>query len=170
MANRLCNPCRELMRQQLGLLRELKTAPMYRQASLVAAERLSRRQLHQSSTRRQDKPSSPSAPSKLATAMMPGVASKAFGSYLIYGATEKLYKECSKSTTYAISEQLRKEGKVPLTNDGEEIGIGGGIWHERMFYASPPQTCSSGASNIILTNWEFWQNLAFLLPLVPGPR
>lgn len=67
---------------------------------------------------------------------MPNVATKAFGSYVIYGATEKLYKACSKPTTYTISEQLRKEGKVPTTEDGEEIGVGGGIWHDRTFVRS----------------------------------
>lgn len=78
-----------------------------------------------------------SSVAELAGAVKSKVATKAFGSYVIYGATEKLYKVCSKPATYTISQQLRKEEKIPLTKDGEEIGVGGGIWHDRMFAPLP---------------------------------
>lgn len=138
MANQVCRPCRELLRQQLGLLRQSNTATSYQQASLVAATRIHRRQLHHSTSRNDEKSttttaSTPKMTSDLAKNLMPSVATKAFGTYVVYGATENIYKACSKPVKYTISEKLRKQEKVPLSKDGEEIGVGGGIWHDRTY-------------------------------------
>lgn len=144
MANRVCKPCRELLRQHFGLLREFNPAAAHPQASLVAAARISRRQLHQSTSRSEGRstkgytlPQGVNSVAELASSVKSTVATKTFGSYVIYGATEKLYEVCSKRATYTISQHLRKEDKIPLTKDGEEIGVGGGIWHDRMFAPFP---------------------------------
>lgn len=55
---------------------------------------------------------------------------KATMPYQIFGATQDIYKACSNPAMYKISEADRKAGTVPMTEDGEEIGVGGGIWHD----------------------------------------
>lgn len=54
---------------------------------------------------------------------------KAIQPYQIFGATESFYKACAAPVAYKISPELRKKEEVPLTDDGEEVGIGGGVWH-----------------------------------------
>ncbi|KAB5558585.1 ubiquinol-cytochrome C chaperone-domain-containing protein [Coniochaeta sp. 2T2.1] len=60
-----------------------------------------------------------------------GALSGTTNAYLVYGASEKIYKTCSAEAAYSISEQDRKDGKITLGPDGEDVGIsGGGIWHK----------------------------------------
>ncbi len=48
----------------------------------------------------------------------------------MFGATERIAKACSEQAAYTISEEDRKNGTVQTTEDGEEIGVGGGMWHD----------------------------------------
>lgn len=71
---------------------------------------------------------------------------KATQPYAIFGATETIFKACSAPAAYKISEELRKKEDVPMTEDGEEIGVGGGVWHDGLSYQDS-QT-RSGAPDI----------------------
>ncbi|CAK7262504.1 hypothetical protein SEPCBS57363_000093 [Sporothrix epigloea] len=50
--------------------------------------------------------------------------------YGAFGVTRGLYKKCTQPAAYEISEETRRNDKVPTTEDGEELGVGGGLWHE----------------------------------------
>ncbi|KAK0630613.1 ubiquinol-cytochrome C chaperone-domain-containing protein [Bombardia bombarda] len=50
--------------------------------------------------------------------------------YLVYRTTERLVKACASKADYKISSEERKAGTVKQTADGEEIGTGGGMWHD----------------------------------------
>ena len=52
--------------------------------------------------------------------------------YTAYGATEALYKECSIQADYTIPQQADNDAEVPKTEDGEDLGVGGGWWHNGM--------------------------------------
>lgn len=131
MANQLCRPCRDLARRQLRALIELNQAP---RASVAEITKRSRRQFHQSVARREQKPQSATEPSGFAK-VLTGIASavlprKAIQPYAIFGATEAIFKACSAPASYKISEELRKKEDVPMTEEGEEVGVGGGVWHD----------------------------------------
>lgn len=67
--------------------------------------------------------------------LLASVAGNQSSSYIAYGATQRIYKDCAKQADYTISPEDRKAGKVKETADGEEIGVGNGsIWHEGTFY------------------------------------
>lgn len=89
-----------------------------------------RRSFHTSLTSRQNDVKSEA---KSALGKLQGVLAGTTSSYLIYGASEKIYKTCSAQAAYSISEQDRKDGKVTLGPDGEDVGVsGGGVWHGGM--------------------------------------
>lgn len=52
------------------------------------------------------------------------------GTYAIYGASELIYKTCTAQAAYDITSKDREAGKITLGPDGEEVGIGGGMWHD----------------------------------------
>lgn len=52
--------------------------------------------------------------------------------YRVLGATEQLFKASSKAADYHITEKERKEDRVQLAEDGEEIGHSvdpQNVWH-----------------------------------------
>lgn len=57
-------------------------------------------------------------------------ARKTTHSYMVYGATEHMYKACSAQADYTITEADRKAGKIRQLEDGEEVGVGSGMWHD----------------------------------------
>ncbi|CAN8097395.1 unnamed protein product [Discula destructiva] len=132
MATQLCRPCRDLARRQLRALIDVHhTAP---RASVAEIARISRRQFHQTAQRCEEKSEPVREPSAFAR-ILTSVASvvlpqKATQPYAIFGATHKIYKACSTPAQYTILEELRKNEDVPLTEDGEELGVGGGVWHD----------------------------------------
>lgn len=130
MACRVCRPCRDLGRQlrPLGDLhfRTSATAPSYRIA--FEAAKVPRRHLHQSPTYRNDE-AADSWGSKLKDAIG-GAMRRTTQPYQIFGATESIYKACAEPAAYTISKEDRRNGTVPTLESGEEIGVGGGIWHE----------------------------------------
>ncbi|OAA58558.1 beta-ketoacyl synthase [Niveomyces insectorum RCEF 264] len=50
--------------------------------------------------------------------------------YSAFGATREMYQKCTQPAAYSISEEARRTDNVPTTEDGEEIGVGGGLWHD----------------------------------------
>lgn len=137
MSTQLCRPCRELARRQLrALIGVNSSARAAAPTSEIATH--SRRPFHQTSSRRANE--AQSEPS-IATKVLTGIAKvvlpqRATLPYAIYGATQGIYKSCSEPAAYKISEELRKEEQVPATEGGEELGIGGGVWHDGMLFGS----------------------------------
>ncbi|OCL11488.1 hypothetical protein AOQ84DRAFT_353022 [Glonium stellatum] len=50
--------------------------------------------------------------------------------YVAYGATEHLFKECSRHANYSILQALEKGGVAPKNEAGEDVGEGKGWWYE----------------------------------------
>lgn len=150
MATLLCRPCRDLARRQLRALIDVHSQGS--RASVVEISRISRRQFHQSTPRREEKSQSARGASTFAK-VLTGIAStilpqKATQPYAIFGATEAIYKACSAPGKYTISEELRKTNDVPMTEAGEELGVGGGVWHDGLFFQSFFWSMISGAFDI----------------------
>jgi cytochrome b pre-mRNA-processing protein 3 len=53
--------------------------------------------------------------------------------YVAYGSTEALYKICAAQANYDIPQRREKDGVVPTSPTGEEIGVGDGWWYTGMF-------------------------------------
>ena len=71
--------------------------------------------------------------------LLASVAGNQSSSYIAYGATQRIYKDCAKQADYTITPEDRKAGKVKETEDGEEIGVGNGsIWHEGTYSSLEP--------------------------------
>ncbi|KAG9240445.1 ubiquinol-cytochrome C chaperone-domain-containing protein [Calycina marina] len=51
------------------------------------------------------------------------------GTYNAYGLTELIYKECAIQADYEMAKQAYEDAEVPKTEDGEDLGVGGGWWH-----------------------------------------
>lgn len=51
--------------------------------------------------------------------------------YTAFGATEELYKSCGAQADYSIPQALDPDAEMPKTEDGEDLGIGKGWWHDR---------------------------------------
>lgn len=52
--------------------------------------------------------------------------------YVAYGVTEKLVKECGRQAAYSIPQRNEKDAAIPKTKDGEDLGVGSGWWYEGM--------------------------------------
>ncbi|KJR88747.1 uncharacterized protein SPSK_07716 [Sporothrix schenckii 1099-18] len=50
--------------------------------------------------------------------------------YGAFGVTRAIYQKCTRPAAYDISEETRRNDQVPTTEDGEELGVGGGVWHD----------------------------------------
>ncbi|KAK4974791.1 hypothetical protein LTR28_009954, partial [Elasticomyces elasticus] len=50
--------------------------------------------------------------------------------YVAYGATEKLIRQCASQADYDIPQVREKDGVVPKTGAGEDLGVGRGWWYE----------------------------------------
>lgn len=50
--------------------------------------------------------------------------------YAAYGNTDLMYKEVAQYADYTIPQAREKDGEIPKTEDGEDLGIGGGWWHD----------------------------------------
>lgn len=141
MADRLCRPCRDVARRQLRLLRDLNRPSVSQRAAVAEIARTSTRQFHQTAPSRSQGSPQPEKQPGIAQTLL-GIASqilpsKAVQPYQIFGATESIYKACAAPATYKISPELRKKEEVPMTEDGEEVGVGGGVWHDGTFRPLP---------------------------------
>ncbi|KAL8941836.1 MAG: hypothetical protein Q9211_001644 [Gyalolechia sp. 1 TL-2023] len=52
--------------------------------------------------------------------------------YIAYGICEKLVKECASQADYTIPQRHEKNGVIPKTADGEDLGVGTGWWYESL--------------------------------------
>jgi cytochrome b pre-mRNA-processing protein 3 len=52
--------------------------------------------------------------------------------YVAYGATRDLIKECSRAAEYTIPQALDPKGEIPTDENGVHLGVGDGWWYESM--------------------------------------
>lgn len=50
--------------------------------------------------------------------------------YVAYGATQDLIKECARAGDYTIPQALEKNGEIPRDETGAHLGVGTGWWYE----------------------------------------
>jgi cytochrome b pre-mRNA-processing protein 3 len=50
--------------------------------------------------------------------------------YVAYGATRELVKECTRPGEYKIPQALEKNVEIPTDENGVHLGIGEGWWYE----------------------------------------
>lgn len=73
----------------------------------------------------------PNAPTSLKIAQE--VRKRAVGvteTYIAYGATQKLYRECASQADYTIPQASEKDGEIPKTSTGIDRGVGEGWWYK----------------------------------------
>ena len=56
-------------------------------------------------------------------------ATRTTETYIAYGATEMLVKECARVGNYSIPQTQEKGVETPKTKDGEDLGVGEGWWY-----------------------------------------
>jgi cytochrome b pre-mRNA-processing protein 3 len=54
--------------------------------------------------------------------------------YVAYGATRDLMKECTKAGEYKIPQAQIKGGEIPTDENGVHLGEGEGWWYESKFF------------------------------------
>ncbi|KAF2653216.1 ubiquinol cytochrome-c reductase assembly protein Cbp3 [Lophiostoma macrostomum CBS 122681] len=52
--------------------------------------------------------------------------------YVAYGATEALFKECAKPGAYEVPQALEKDAEIPTDETGAHLGVGKGWWYETL--------------------------------------
>ncbi|KAA8563757.1 hypothetical protein MFRU_024g00530 [Monilinia fructicola] len=52
--------------------------------------------------------------------------------YTAYGATEELYKTCGAQADYSIPQASDPDAEMPKTEEGEDLGVGKGWWHDQL--------------------------------------
>jgi cytochrome b pre-mRNA-processing protein 3 len=52
--------------------------------------------------------------------------------YVSYGATQELLKECSRPGDYQIPQAQEKNGVIPTDEDGVHLGVGEGWWYDTL--------------------------------------
>jgi cytochrome b pre-mRNA-processing protein 3 len=57
--------------------------------------------------------------------------------YVAYGATRDLMKECTKAGEYKIPQAQIKGGEIPTDENGVHLGEGEGWWYESKFSKLP---------------------------------
>ena len=53
--------------------------------------------------------------------------------YVAYGTTEALFKECARQADYIVPQTFERGVETPKNADGEDIGEGTGWWYESEF-------------------------------------
>jgi hypothetical protein len=52
--------------------------------------------------------------------------------YVAYGATRDLVKECTRAGDYTIPQALDKKAEIPTIENGVHLGVGEGWWYDSM--------------------------------------
>ncbi|KAF2477565.1 uncharacterized protein BDR25DRAFT_299458 [Lindgomyces ingoldianus] len=52
--------------------------------------------------------------------------------YVAYGATQHLFKECARHGDYEIPQALEKKGEIPADENGTHLGVGSGWWYDTL--------------------------------------
>jgi cytochrome b pre-mRNA-processing protein 3 len=71
-----------------------------------------------------------SKPQESTSRKAPQTNIKMFQTYTAYGMTELLYKECALQADYSIPQAQDEDFEIPKAEDGEDLGVGGGWWHD----------------------------------------
>ncbi|KAL8686185.1 MAG: hypothetical protein Q9218_007290, partial [Villophora microphyllina] len=50
--------------------------------------------------------------------------------YVAYSVCEKLIKTCASQANYSVPQRYEKDGVIPKTASGEDLGVGKGWWYE----------------------------------------
>ena len=66
--------------------------------------------------------------------MAPGITE----TYVAYGVTEGLVRECARHADYTIPQAGQKNAEIPKTRAGEDLGVGKGWWYEGMLFSMLP--------------------------------
>ncbi|KAK3322508.1 ubiquinol-cytochrome C chaperone-domain-containing protein [Apodospora peruviana] len=120
---------------------------------------------------RQCRDDNPKPKFSLGRAIRESVGLGRLNTYVSYGITERLVKQCIRQADYTISKELRKNEAVPLAADGEEIGesTGESIWHDN-FHLPPTFSTWSHVTMLHMyllvvrlrcmekDTWQLWQN------------
>ena len=57
--------------------------------------------------------------------------------YIAYGATEKLYRQCAAQADYSVPQAKERDTEIPKTPDGFEMGVGRGWWYQSVSLEIP---------------------------------
>jgi len=52
--------------------------------------------------------------------------------YIAYGGTEVMLKECARQADYSIPQSEQRNAEIPKSKDGEDLGVGTGWWYEEL--------------------------------------
>ncbi|KAH0538152.1 hypothetical protein FGG08_005260 [Glutinoglossum americanum] len=91
-------------------------------------------------------PPKPSTTTKIAQELR-RLAGNTTETYVAYGVTENLYKECARVGHYTVPQAGVKGEKVPKTASGEDLGVGEGWWYDELHL---PPTFSTWSQLTIL--------------------
>ena len=50
--------------------------------------------------------------------------------YVAYGGTQELFKECARHGDYEVPQALEKGAEIPTDETGAHLGVGKGWWYE----------------------------------------
>lgn len=88
-----------------------------------------------------------------------GIGGSIGESYRVIGASERIFKACSKAADYRITEEERKNDQVERLEDGEEIGRSleeGNIWHSSMTPPSHLEYTSTMRKETLANHFSFF--------------
>lgn len=80
--------------------------------------------------------------------------------YVAYGVTEGLVKECAKQADYSIPQAKQRGVETPKTEDGQDLGIGTGWWYEGMLLTVYLTVAAASRGKFRLTDMMYPQNWA----------
>ncbi|KAH8673567.1 ubiquinol-cytochrome C chaperone-domain-containing protein [Xylariales sp. PMI_506] len=133
--------CRSCPRQLLQLSRQ--TQPLFDTQSTATAATIVRHSIHrqvsattlapQNQQQRRGLRTTPARPKSWIPESVRNLGGQLLRStaepYQVLHATESIYKTCAKAADYKISETDKRNGTVPKTPEGEELGVGETTWH-----------------------------------------
>lgn len=85
--------------------------------------------------------------------------------YVAYGVTEKLIKECGRQAAYSIPQRNEKDASIPKTKDGEDLGVGNGWWYEsktECYTLTVEQTVNPDPALGLTPTFNTWAQVTFL--------
>jgi len=68
--------------------------------------------------------------------------------YVAFGSTESLLKECAAQASYTLPNTADKSATITKTPDGQDLGIGKGWWYEGKAFHSPPPSPIHSIANL----------------------
>ena len=103
------------------------------------------------------------APSRWLPGDLEKIKGGPIGTYNAYGMTELLYKECAVQADYTMAKVEEEEAEVLKTEDGEDLGIGGGWWHTgKVFDCGFATSLTLGAESGLSPTFSTWSQVTML--------